>query len=121
MRIGIMGSGAIGGYLGARLARAGHDVTFVARGAHLAAMRSRGLQLESPLGNVSLPQVRATEAPGEIGCVDIVFFTVKLNDSERAATAIVPMIGRETRVVSLQNGIDSIDTLARSVPPLQVV
>ena len=116
MRIGIMGSGAIGGYLGARLALAGQDVTFIARGAHLEAMRSHGLQLESPLGNVSLPQVRATETPREIGYVDIVFFTVKLYDSERAAAAIVPMVGRETRVVTLQNGIDSVETLARSVP-----
>ncbi|WP_244480430.1 2-dehydropantoate 2-reductase [Rhizobium sp. Root1220] len=116
-----MGSGAIGGYLGARLALAGHDVAFIARGAHLEAMRSHGLQLESPLGNVSLPRVTATEAPDDVGRVDIVFFAVKLYDSETAAAAIVPMVGPETRVMTLQNGIDSVETLARYVPPSQVV
>ena len=121
MRIAIMGSGAIGGYLGARLALAGHDVTFIARGAHLEAMRSHGLQLESPLGNVGLTHVRATETPSEVGHVDIIFFAVKLYDSTTAAAAIVPMVGPETRVVTLQNGIDSVETLARSVPPSQVV
>lgn len=121
MRIAIMGSGAIGGYLGARLAVTGHDITFVARGAHLAAMRSHGLKLESPLGNVNLSHIRATDTPGDVGHVDIVFFTVKLYDSETAAAAIVPMIGPETRVVTLQNGIDSVETLARLVPPSRVI
>ncbi|MBB3314823.1 2-dehydropantoate 2-reductase [Rhizobium sp. BK181] len=121
MRIAIMGSGAIGGYLGARLAVAGHDVTFIARGRHLEAMRSNGLQLESPLGNLSLPDVKATATPGEVGHVDIVFFAVKLYDSDTAAAAIVPMVGPETRVVTLQNGIDSVETLGRLVPPSQVV
>ncbi|TCL72601.1 2-dehydropantoate 2-reductase [Rhizobium sp. BK251] len=121
MRIAIMGSGAIGGYLGARLAGAGQDVTFIARGAHLEAMRRHGLQLESPRGNVSLPQVTATEMPSDVGHVDIVFFAVKLYDNEEAAAAIVPMVGPETRVVTLQNGIDSVETLARWVPPSQVV
>ncbi|EPE99841.1 ketopantoate reductase family protein [Rhizobium grahamii] len=121
MRIAIMGSGAIGGYLGARLALAGHDVTFVARGRHLEAMQTYGLQLESPLGNVSLPHVKATATPGEVGHVDIVFFAVKLYDSGTAAAAIVPMVGPGTRVVTLQNGIDSVETLGRLVPPSQVV
>ena len=121
MRIAIMGSGAIGGYLGARLARAGREVTFIARGAHLEAMRSHGLQLVSPLGNINLSQVTATETPGDIGPVDVVIFAVKLYDSEKAAAAIVPMVGQGTRVVTLQNGIDSVETLARFVRPSQVV
>ena len=121
MRIAIMGSGAIGGYLGVRLAQAGEDVSFIARGSHLAAIRSHGLQLESPLGNIHLPEVSATETPGDIGHVDVVFFAVKLYDSEKAAAAIVPMVGQGTRVVTLQNGIDSVETLSRFVPPLQVV
>jgi 2-dehydropantoate 2-reductase len=121
MRIAIMGSGAIGGYLGARLAQAGQDVIFIARGAHLEAMRSHGLQLESKLGNVSLSSVMAAEKPDDVGHVDIVFFAVKLYDSQTAAAAIAPMIGSDTRVVTLQNGVDSVETLAQSVPSSQVV
>lgn len=121
MRIAIMGSGAIGGYLGARLAQAGEDVAFIARGPHLAAIRSRGLQVESPLGNIHLLQVTATDTPGDIGHVDVVFFAVKLYDSEKAAAAIVPMVGQGTRVVTLQNGIDSVEILGRFVPSFQVV
>lgn len=121
MRIAIMGSGAIGGYIGVRLAQAGEDVTFIARGAHLEEMRRQGLQLESPLGNVHLPRVSVTETPRDIGDVDIVIFAVKLYDSEKAAAAVAPIVGRGTRVVTLQNGIDSVAILARFVPRLQVV
>ncbi|TIS85522.1 2-dehydropantoate 2-reductase [Mesorhizobium sp.] len=121
MLIAMMGAGGVGGYLGVRLAQAGEDVTFVARGAHLEAMRRQGLQLESPLGNISLRKVTATETPADIGFVDIVVFAVKLYDAEKAAAAIVPLVGPETRVLTLQNGIDSVDTLARFVPRSQVV
>ena len=121
MRIAMMGSGGIGGYLGARLAQGGEDVVFIARGPHLEAMRRSGLRLKSQLGDVVLPRVRATESPAEIGAVDIVIFAVKLYDTESAAAAIVPLVGPETRVVTLQNGIDSVDTLARFAPRSQIV
>ncbi|MCZ4092341.1 ketopantoate reductase family protein [Sinorhizobium psoraleae] len=121
MRIAVMGSGGIGGYIGLRLAKAGEDVTFIARGEHLYAMRSNGLRLESPLGDVSLPGVTATDDPAEVGTVDLVIFAVKLYDSEEAAAAILPMVGPKTTVLTLQNGVDGVDLLARSVPRSQVV
>ena len=121
MRIAMMGSGGIGGYLGARLAQVGEDVTFIARGSHLAAMREQGLSLESPLGGIKLAHVSATDTPSEIGFVDLVIFAVKLYDSESAAAAIIPLVGPTTRVVTLQNGIDSVDTLAKYVPRGQIV
>src|SRR5205823_12860441 len=85
MRIAIMGSGAVGGYFGARLAAGGSDVTFLARGAHLAAMRERGLTVESPLGDIRLAQVKAGDNPQAIGPVDLVIVAVKLWDTEQAA------------------------------------
>ena len=121
MRIAMMGSGGIGGYLGARLAQAGEDVTFIARGSHLAAMQEQGLCLESPLGGIKLPHVSATDTPLEVGFVDLVIFAVKLYDSESAAAAIMPLVGPKTRVVTLQNGIDSVATLAKYVPRAQIV
>jgi len=121
LRIAIMGSGGIGGYLGARLAQAGEDVIFIARGAHLEAMQRHGLRVESPLGEIILRHVRATETPVDIGFVDVVVFAVKANDTERASVAIVPLVGPATRVVTLQNGIDSVDAVARIVPRSQVV
>jgi 2-dehydropantoate 2-reductase len=121
MRIAMMGSGGIGGYLGARLAVAGEDVVFIARGAHLDELRLNGLRLQSPLGDLQLPRVRAAERPADIGAVDIVIFAVKLFDTEDAAAAIVPLIGQATRVVTMQNGIDSVETLARFVQRPQVI
>jgi 2-dehydropantoate 2-reductase len=84
MRIAVMGSGGIGGYLGARLAQAGEDVIFIARGSHLEAMQQKGLRVESPLGEVHLRHVRATETPADVGFVDIVVFAVKAYDTPRA-------------------------------------
>ena len=121
MRIAMMGSGGIGGYLGARLDEGGEDVVFIARGAHLEAMRRSGLRLESQLGDVVLGRVRATDTPSEIGPVDLVIFAVKLYDTESAAAAMVPFVGPSTRVVTLQNGIDSVDTLARFAPRSQII
>src|SRR6516164_7512463 len=121
MRIAMMGSGGIGGYVGARLAAAGEDVAFIARGAHLDAMRRSGLRVHSPLGDLHLRNVRATERPADIGAVDVVIFAVQLFDSEEAGAAIVPLVGPETRVVTLQNGIDSVETLGSFVPRSQVV
>ena len=105
MKIAFMGSGGVGGLIGARLAQAGCDVSFVARGAHLAAMREHGLKLESPVGNVHLTNVRVTDDPGSLGPVDIVVIAVKLWDTGTAARAIAPLIGPDTGVLSLQNGV----------------
>lgn len=111
MKIAFMGSGGVGGLIGARLAQAGCDVSFIARGAHLAAMREHGLALESPLGNLHLPKVRVTDDPGVIGPVDIVVISVKLWDTAAAARAIAPLVGQDTGVLSLQNGVTKDDIL----------
>ncbi len=106
-----MGAGGVGGLIGARLAHAGCDVSFIARGSHLAAMREHGLRLESSVGNVHLPRPRVTDDPATIGPVDIVIFSVKLWDTETAARAMLPLIGPETGVISLQNGVTKDDIL----------
>jgi 2-dehydropantoate 2-reductase len=121
VRIAVMGSGGIGGYLGARLAQAGEDVIFIARGSHLEAMQQKGLRVESPLGEIVLRHVNATETPADVGFVDIVVFAVKAYDTESAAAAIVSLVGPATRVVTLQNGVDSVDAVAQIVPRSQVV
>lgn len=105
MKIAFMGAGGVGGLIGARLAQAGADVSFVARGAHLKAMRENGLKLESPVGDVHLPRPRVTDDPASIGPVDLVIFAVKLWDTEAAARAMAPLLGPETGVISLQNGV----------------
>ncbi|MCZ7596962.1 MAG: 2-dehydropantoate 2-reductase [Gammaproteobacteria bacterium] len=102
----IMGSGGVGGYFGARLARAGYPVTMIARGEHLAAMRRHGLSIEGPDESFT-EKVRATDDPADVGPVDYVLFSVKLWDTEQAARACRPLIGPDTAVVSLQNGVDS--------------
>jgi 2-dehydropantoate 2-reductase len=114
MRIAIMGSGGVGGYFGARLAQGGCDVGFIARGAHLAALREFGLVVESQLGNVSLSKVCATDDPATLGSVDLVIISVKLWDTEAAAHAVSPIVGPATAVLSLQNGVQKDDVL-RSV------
>jgi 2-dehydropantoate 2-reductase len=113
MKIAVMGSGGVGGYFGARLAQAGCDVSFIARGAHLAALRERGLVVESKLGNVSLPKVRATDDPTALGSVDLVLIGVKLWDTEAAVRAILPIVGPTTAVLSLQNGVQKDHVLRR--------
>ena len=113
MKIAVMGSGGVGGYFGARLAQAGCDVSFIARGAHLAALRERGLVVESKLGNVSLPKVRATDDPTALGSVDLVLIGVKLWDTEAAVRAILPIVGPTTAVLSLQNGVQRDHVLRR--------
>jgi 2-dehydropantoate 2-reductase len=112
LRCAVMGSGGVGGYFGARLAAAGHDVSFVARGPHLEALRERGLAVRSPLGDVQLATVTATDDPSRIGAVDVVLVAVKLYDVEGAARQCVPLVGPDTLVVSFLNGIDSEDVLA---------
>jgi 2-dehydropantoate 2-reductase len=118
MRIAVVGTGGLGGYFGARLAAAGADVAFLARGAHLAAMRTNGLRLESPKGNLHLERVLATDDPSAIGPVDFVLFAVKRYDTAQAAMLLPPLIGPNTVVISFQNGIDAanamIDAVGRS-------
>jgi 2-dehydropantoate 2-reductase len=106
MRFSILGSGAVGGYYGARLARAQHDVTFIARGAHLAAIRERGLQIRSPLGDFTVT-ARAEEDPARVGPVDVVIVSVKAYDNATALPLITPMLGDQTVVLTIQNGVDS--------------
>ncbi len=111
MRIAVIGAGGVGGAFGAALAKAGSDVTFLARGAHLAAMRRRGLTLVSPRGDLHLNPVQATDEPDSIGQVDFVLFCVKLWDVESAGEAIRPLLGPNTAVIPLQNGIDASERL----------
>jgi 2-dehydropantoate 2-reductase len=111
MRIAVLGSGGIGGYFGARLATAGHDVAFVARGAHLQAMQSRGLIVRTPEGESNLT-VAATDDTSRVGPVDLVLFCVKSFDTEPAAGALAPLMARDTTVMTLQNGVDNIAALA---------
>jgi 2-dehydropantoate 2-reductase len=111
MRIAVMAAGAVGGYFGARLAAAGHDVSFIARGEHLRAIRTRGLRVESPLGDLHIQGAKATSEPRDVGEVDVVLFAVKLWDTEVAATAARPLVGAATRILTLQNGVDSVERL----------
>jgi 2-dehydropantoate 2-reductase len=115
MKIAIFGSGGVGGYFGGRLAAAGEDVTFLARGAHLTAMQNEGLHIASPLGDVHLPSVQATDRPQAIGPVDVVLFTVKLYDVDASAATMSPLIGPDTVVITLQNGVDAMDMVAKHV------
>lgn len=115
MRIAIIGAGGVGGYFGARLQAAGSDVAFVARGAHLGALCERGLRVESPKGDLRLAHVQATDNPATVGVVDAVLLTVKMYDLEAASRMLTPLIGRDTVVVTLQNGVEAIDIVAGQV------
>ncbi|MGB6790720.1 MAG: 2-dehydropantoate 2-reductase [Pseudolabrys sp.] len=112
MRIAAMAAGAVGGYFGARLAAAGHDVFFIARGAHRDAIVKNGLKIESVLGDMHLAKPNVTDDPAEVGPVDIVLFAVKLWDTESAAEAARPLLGPDSRLITFQNGIDSVDRLS---------
>ena len=114
MRIAVIGAGGTGGYFGGLLARAGEDVTFVARGAQLEALRTRGLTLESRLAGTFAIPVQTTDDPGEIGPVDLVLLCVKTYDTDAAAKSARPLIHPETMLVSLQNGIDNEERIARA-------
>jgi 2-dehydropantoate 2-reductase len=121
MRIAVMGAGGVGGYFGARLALAGQQVSFIARGAHLAAMRQGGLRIDSPLGALTVPDVRATDTPSTVGPVDLVLFGVKLWDTAEAAAAIRPLLGPQTAVVSFQNGVVKDDILRDALGEAHVI
>jgi 2-dehydropantoate 2-reductase len=111
LRILIMGSGGVGGVFGARLAKGGADVTFVARGAHLDALRKNGLRIEGGADPIALPKVKATDDPGSVGPVEIILFAVKLGDTESAARTLLPCIGPDTGLISFQNGVQKDDML----------
>jgi 2-dehydropantoate 2-reductase len=117
MRIAVVGTGGVGGYFGGRLAAAGADVHFIARGAHLQAMRANGLRIISPKGDVHVPRVNATDDPAAIGPADVVLFAVKLYDTAAAAAMLPPLVGPATIVLPFQNGVDGIDIVARAVGP----
>lgn len=121
MRIAIMGAGGVGGYFGARLANAGHEVAFVARGRHLRAMRERGLQVTSALGDARVPRPVASDDPSTMGWFDVVLFTVKLWDTESAATAIKPLLAAGGVVIPFQNGVESIERVGAIVGEAQVM
>jgi 2-dehydropantoate 2-reductase len=115
MRFAILGSGAVGGYYGARLARAGHDVTFIARGAHLEAIRQRGLEVRSPMLGDFTVKAAVADNTASVGPVDVVIVAVKAYDNGVALPLVPPMVGPATTVLTLQNGVDSVAELARVV------
>lgn len=120
MHFAIVGSGAVGGYYGARLVRAGEHVSFLARGAHLRAMRERGLMIWSPLGDFTV-RVRAEADTAAIGPVDVVLLAVKTYDNPGVLPILAPLLGPSTVVVSLQNGVDSVDAVAAVVGESRVL
>lgn len=121
MRIAVVGAGGVGGAFGAALAKAGADVTFIARGAHLAAMKSQGLKIEGGRGETHLVPTQATDDPKAVGPVDYVLFCVKLWDVESAGEHIKPLVGPNTAVIPLQNGIDAPERLLPILGPKAVM
>jgi 2-dehydropantoate 2-reductase len=121
MRIAVMAAGAVGGYFGARLAAAGHDVVFFARGAHRDAIRANGLRVESVLGDVTIKPANVRDDPAGVAPVDLILFAVKLWDTERAAEQLRPLVRTHTRVITLQNGVDSVDRLVPILGDANVV
>ena len=114
MRIAVYGAGGVGGYFGARLAQAGAEVHLIARGAHLQALREHGLRVRSIKGDFQVP-APATDDPAEVGLCDFVLFCVKTFDTDAAAARLAPLIGEGTAVLSLQNGVENEEKLARAV------
>ena len=107
MKIAVMGAGAIGGYFGGRLAKAGFDVSFIARGAHLDVIRKNGLKVLSPLGDFTIHPATVTDDPAEVGPVDVILFMVKNYDTLRAAEQIRPLVGSDTAIIPFQNGVEA--------------
>lgn len=120
MRITVLGSGGVGGYFGAQLAKAGHEVYFVARGAHGAALRERGLRVDSPLAPVHLPQVACGEDPVAFAAPDVVMFCPKLWDVKAAARQLAPALKPSSLVIPFQNGVESPGWLAEVLGPERV-
>lgn len=112
MKIAVLGAGGVGGYFGGRLAEAGEDVAFIARGEHLRAMREHGLRVDSVAGDFHLSSVPATDDPSDIGPVEVILVATKAWQVPEAAAAIRPMVGEGTIVIGLQNGIEAASQLA---------
>jgi 2-dehydropantoate 2-reductase len=121
VRIAIIGAGGVGGYFGGRLAQTGHDVTFIARGATLEALRTSGLRVDSPLGDFTIAPVNATYDPASVGQVAAILMAVKGWQIPEAAASVKPMLGEDTMVVPLENGIDAPEVLAELLGPRHVV
>jgi len=121
MRLAILGAGGVGGYFGARLAAAGCDVTFVARGRHLDAMRSSGLRIESATGNISLEKITVVADARDVGEVDLVFVTVKLWDTDEAAKSLASVVAKGAAVVSFQNGVQKDEVLRKYLPQESII
>ena len=121
MRIAVMGTGGVGGYFGAKLAQAGNEVTFIARGRHLAALRERGLKIESGVSPLHLAQVHATDDPTTIGPVDAVMFCVKLWDVETAAAQVAPLVRGGGVVIPFQNGLVAPEVVERAIGAAHVL
>lgn len=111
MKVAIMATGGVGGYYGGLLAQTGQDVTFIARGAHLQAIREKGLHIKSVHGDFQIVPAKATDNPSEVGPVDVILFATKTHQTDEAAKLIKPMVGRDTVILSLQNGIDAADRI----------
>ena len=111
MKIAVFGTGGVGGYFGGRLAQNGADVTFIARGAHLAAIREAGLRVESINGDFTVHPVNATDAPNSIGQADLILLATKAWQLEEAITQIKPLVGEHTMILPLLNGMEHMDTL----------
>ena len=112
MKIAVMGAGGIGGCYGGLLAQAGNDVTLIARGAHLAAIKEKGLQLIQPEGDFTVA-VAATDDPSQVGPVELVIFSVKAHQNSKAVPLIEPLIGEDTTILTIQNGVESADELGQ--------
>ena len=121
MRIAVVGAGGVGGYFGGRLAQAGHDVTFIARGEHLKAMLQEGLRVESINGDFAVSPVQATDNPGEVGVVDLIVLGVKAWQISDTAARLGPMLGPDTLVLPLQNGLEASSQLAAVLGPAPVL
>jgi 2-dehydropantoate 2-reductase len=121
MKIAIVGTGGVGGYYGARLAQSGSDVTFIARGAHLQAIKQKGLQIKSPLGDYKVFPAKATDKPAEAGRVDLILFVTKTYQTDQAVEMIMPMIGKDTVIVPLQNGVDAAERIGLAVGMERVI
>lgn len=121
MRIAVFGAGGVGGYLGARLARAGEDVVFIARGRQLRALQAEGLRVRSPDGDFALSPVEAEENPADVGPVDLILLAVKSWQVTGAARGSLPMLGPETFVLPLQNGVEAAGQVAAVLGPERVL
>ncbi|MEA2572193.1 MAG: 2-dehydropantoate 2-reductase [Acidobacteriota bacterium] len=121
MRVAVIGAGGVGGYFGGRLAASGVHTTFIARGATLEALRTRGLRVDSINGDFAIEHLAATDEPSSIGIVDAVLFAVKAWQIPEAAEAIRPLVGPETIVVPLENGMEAPEQLARVLPDANIL